>query len=168
MKQDLRIVIVSGLSGSGKSTAIRALEDLGFFCVDSLPAGLLTKFLELQTAGSEFSRFAFVMDTRERRFLRDIPRVLHEVQDAGYPIEILFLECSDEVLQRRFSETRRPHPLAEGGTVLEGVRNERERLKPIRERAVVVLDTSQLTSHELRREIQSRFSRPDERPVMTV
>ena len=165
-----RLVIISGLSGSGKSTVVRALEDLGFFCVDNMPAGLLTKFLDLQTASSaEVDRFAFVMDTRERRFLQDIPGAVQAVREQGYPIEILFLECSDEALVRRFSETRRPHPAAgPEGAVLDGVRNERELLRPIKEHATLVVDTSEFTVHELRRVIVNQFSRPGEKPVLHV
>ena len=165
-----RLVIISGLSGSGKSTVVHALEDLGFFCVDNLPAGLLTKFLDLQTAGSaELDKFAFVMDTRERRFLQDIAGAVQEVREQGYPIEVLFLECSDEALVRRFSETRRPHPAAgRGGAVLDGIKNERELLRPIKEHATLVVDTSEYTVHDLRRAIVDQFSRPGERPALNV
>ena len=165
----MRIVIISGLSGSGKSTTNKALEDLGFFCVDNLPAGLLTRFLDLQdTAESEVDKFAFVMDTRERSFLKAIPHILDEVQARGHQVDVVFLECSDEVLQRRFSETRRPHPQALDGTVASGVQNERKMLRPIKERATLVIDTSSHSVHKLRREIQQHFSRPGQRPVMTV
>ena len=167
MTTDTRIVIISGMSGSGKSTAKSALEDLGFFCVDNLPAELLSKFLDLQTeAQSGVEKFGFVMDTRERDFIRQLPKTLAEVQERGYIPEILFLDCQDEVLVRRFSETRRPHPLAEGGTVLEGIQNERRRLELIRDMASATVDTSDYTVHDLRREVQNRFAMPGEKPVM--
>ncbi|PIX25777.1 MAG: RNase adaptor protein RapZ, partial [Deltaproteobacteria bacterium CG_4_8_14_3_um_filter_43_13] len=110
--KNIRFVIITGLSGSGKSTAIKALEDIGFFCVDNLPVILLPKFLELrlQTPG-EISKVAFVMDVRERGFLKEYPRIFEELKKEGYLMETIFLECSDEILLRRFSETRRSHPL---------------------------------------------------------
>src|SRR5512137_2765502 len=127
--RNLRVVIITGLSGSGKSTALRALEDIGFFCVDNLPVVLLPKFLEIQTEpGSEIAKVAFVMDLRERSFLNRYMKTFEELKAKGYRIEVVFLDASDEALLRRFSETRRAHPLCEKGTVMEGITLERERL----------------------------------------
>jgi RNase adapter protein RapZ len=148
------IVVITGMSGSGKSTAVRALEDVGFFCIDNLPAPLLIKVTEL---GGENQRLAFVMDVREGGFLRDAPKVLDEARRAGHQVEVLFLDASDESLLRRYSETRRKHPLAMKGNAAEGIAREREALKDLREQSQHVLDTSAMTVHELKRQVQSRF-----------
>jgi RNase adapter protein RapZ len=149
-----QIVVITGMSGSGKSTAVRALEDAGWFCIDNLPAPLLLKVTEL---GGENQRLAFVMDVREGGFLRDAPRVLDEAKRAGHRVEVLFLDASDESLLRRYSETRRKHPLSMKGTASEGIAKEREALKELREQSQHVLDTSSMTVHELKRQVQSRF-----------
>ena len=108
----MKLIVITGLSGSGKSTALRAFEDMGFFCVDNLPIRLFSKFLELCSKNSEVNKIATVMDVREKEFLISYERVFEEIHAQGYKIEILFLEASDEVLVRRFKETRRRHPLA--------------------------------------------------------
>jgi UPF0042 nucleotide-binding protein len=149
------ILVITGMSGSGKSTAVRALEDAGWFCIDNLPAPLLLKVTEL---GSENRRLAFVMDVREGNFLRDAPKVLDEAKRAGHQVEVLFLDASDEALLRRYSETRRKHPLSPKGNASEGIFKEREQLKELREQSQHVLDTSAMTVHELKRQVQSRFS----------
>lgn len=167
--QIVRIVIITGLSGSGKSTAIRALEDLGFFCVDNLPPVLLPKFIELCKASSgEISRVAMVMDVRERTFLKEYPSIFKELKKKGQKIKILFLESSDEVLVRRFKETRRQHPLAEEGSVLEGIKKERSKLSDLRILASEILDTSNLTVHQLRKVVTQLFSRIPDRRRMTI
>jgi UPF0042 nucleotide-binding protein len=149
-----QIVVITGMSGSGKSTAVRALEDAGFFCIDNLPAPLLLKVTEL---GGDNRRLAFVMDVREGNFLRDAPKVLDEARRAGHQVQVLFLDASDEALLRRYSETRRKHPLAMTGSAAEGIQREREALKELREQSQHVLDTSAMTVHELRRQLQTRF-----------
>jgi UPF0042 nucleotide-binding protein len=127
--KNLRLVVITGLSGSGKSTVIRVLEDMGFFCVDNLPIALLPKLIELRSASlGEYSRVALVMDLREKEFLKTYPEVFRQLREKGYPLEILFLEASDEVLVRRYSQTRRTHPLAEGCGVWEGIQKERQML----------------------------------------
>ncbi len=148
------IVVITGMSGSGKSTAVRALEDAGFFCIDNLPAPLLIKVTEL---GGENQKLGFVMDVREGGFLRDAPKVLDEAMRAGHQVDVLFLDASDEALLRRYSETRRKHPLAPKGTAAEGIALEREALRELREQSQHVLDTSTMTVHELKRQVQSRF-----------
>jgi len=156
---NVRILIITGLSGSGKSITNRALEDLGFFCIDNLPVGLLPKFLEMRTGStSEISKIACVMDTREPHFLSEYPKIFAELRKKGCRIEILFLEASDEALIRRFSETRRPHPLAEGGTAADGIAREREMLSGLKKAADMILDSTDFSVHELRREVQHRFS----------
>jgi UPF0042 nucleotide-binding protein len=152
-----QIVVITGMSGSGKSTAIRALEDAGWFCIDNLPAPLLPKVTELSAPGGEDKRLAFVIDVREGRFLSDAPRVIDEARRAGHQVEVLFLDASDESLIRRYSETRRRHPLAGRGGVSEGIARERAALKELREQAQHLVDTSGLSVHELRRQIQTRF-----------
>jgi UPF0042 nucleotide-binding protein len=154
-----RVVIITGVSGSGKSTALRALEDAGFYCVDNLPIVFLEKLLELSahTAG-EVTRIALVVDAREGRFLGEAPRIIEEVRRAGARVDVVFLEASDETLVRRYSETRRRHPLAVGaGTVEEGVAAERLALSGLKAVANEVIDSSTLNVHELKRLVHARF-----------
>ena len=154
-----RTVLVTGMSGAGKSTTTRALEDLGFFCIDNLPVVLLPKMTELAAAaGEEIRRLAIVIDAREGRFLSEAPHYIAEVRKGGHPLEVLFLEASDDALIRRFSETRRRHPLAGKGGVADGIHRERALLNDLRHLADQLIDTSGLTVHELKALIQSRFS----------
>jgi UPF0042 nucleotide-binding protein len=160
--QGLRAVVVTGLSGSGKSTALKVLEDLGFYCIDNLPVALLPKFIELwQSAREDVSRVALGIDVRERRFLRDFPHVFDELRAAGAEPEVIYLDASDDVLVRRFSETRRPHPAAEGGAVADGIRREREALRELRALATRIVDTSAFTVHELRAALRELLATPD-------
>lgn len=169
--REIRIILISGLSGSGKTTAVKALEDIGFYCVDNLPILLLPKFVELcKQSGGRISKVAVVEDIRGsvsyparqaaegreegKDFLEDSRRIIQDLRAEGYAIEILFLEASDPVLVRRFSETRREHPLAVGGSITDGIRLERERLQGIRDMANRVIDTSQFNIHQLRDRIQ--------------
>ena len=169
VKPQLRIVIVTGLSGSGKSTAIHVLEDLGFYCVDNLPVALIPRFLELwDRSGPELNRIALGIDLRERTMLGDFPRVLDELGVAGYSVDVLFFEASDEVLVRRFSETRRPHPLSPTGTPADGIRLEHEKLAGLRERANRIVDTTALTVHELREELRRLVMGADYAGVLTL
>jgi UPF0042 nucleotide-binding protein len=162
------IVIITGMSGSGKSTAIRALEDAGFFCIDNLPVLLLPKLTELAGSG-HIERMALVVDVREGIFLKEAPRVLDEVRRAGHQVEVLFLDSSDDSLIRRFSETRRRHPLAPTGTVADGIAAEREELRDLRELADQVIDSSALNVHDLKRMVQARFSpEPATGPSLSV
>lgn len=161
------IVVITGMSGSGKSTAIRALEDVGFFCIDNLPVLLLPKLTELAGAG-EIDRIALVVDVREGVFLQEAPRVLDEVRRAGHWLEVLFLDASDESLIRRFSETRRRHPLATE-SVAEGIHAERVALRDLREMADQVIDSAALNVHDLKRMVQARFSpEPAAGPSLSV
>jgi UPF0042 nucleotide-binding protein len=155
----LRVVVVTGLSGSGKSTAIKAFEDLDYFCVDNLPVVLLPEFLKLREKSSEdLYHIALGMDIRERSFLESYPGVFSELRERGTNLEILFLESADEALQRRFSQTRRKHPLVGAGTVLDRIRAERKRLKDLKEMASRVIDTSNLNVHELKRMISRLYT----------
>ncbi len=153
------VVVVTGLSGAGRTTALHALEDLGFFCIDNLPTALAPDAVALCEKGG-MTRVALGMDVRVRAFLGEVGRVLSTLEDGGRrELSVLFLDASDQTIVRRFSETRRPHALATSGTlthaasVLEGVTVERERLAPLRARATRVVDTTSLSVHELRRTI---------------
>lgn len=149
--KNINILIITGLSGSGKSTALKALEDSGFFCVDNMPVLLLPKFLELRSAGaSELQRLAVGMDLRERDFALRHEEVFTGLKDEGYRIEVIFLEATEDVLIARFSQTRRHHPLSPKGTLRENIRAEMELLRGVRESADRVIDTSALTVHQLR------------------
>ena len=149
--QPLRLVIISGLSGSGKTHAIKCFEDLGFFCVDNLPPALLPKFAELCLQRErDVQDVALGIDIRERGFFSDFFRNLEALKASGYAVELLFLEAKDEVLVRRFSESRRPHPLLPHAPVSEGVQVERERLMELRQNADRIIDTSDITVHELK------------------
>ena len=156
--KNLRVVIITGLSGSGKSTALRALEDVGFFCVDNLPVILLPKFLSITTSSSpEIKQVAMVMDLRERSFLDKYQRIFTGLKEKGYKIEILFLESSDDSLLHRFSETRRIHPLSERGLIMEGILIEREKLSSLKKMADRIIDTTSVNVHQLKDIVQSHF-----------
>ena len=158
MADGLDIIIITGLSGSGKSFAIRALEDNGFFCVDNLPALLIPKFIDLcQGYQEEIRRVALGVDLRGGQFLSALPTVLSELRAAGNHIQILFFDAADDVLLRRFSETRRPHPLAGQGSVQDGISRERKALESIRALADKVIDTSDFNVHQLKREMEQQF-----------
>jgi UPF0042 nucleotide-binding protein len=167
-----RLVIVTGISGSGKSQAIRALEDLGYFCVDNLPIELLPTLAELTLRpGSDMPRAAVVIDVREGAQLAHFPAVYSKVRQLAdlHPL-LIFLDASEEALVRRYSETRRPHPLAPTRSPLEGLREERKRLGPIRKLADVQLDTTDMTVHELRQAFMnlSRGTTAQRAPAVTL
>jgi UPF0042 nucleotide-binding protein len=156
--RDLLIIIISGLSGSGKSYTIKCFEDLGFYCVDNLPSRLVPTFVELCThSGEEISRVALGIDIREREFLGDFLAIFEKLKSQGLKIEMLFLEARDEILLRRFSETRRPHPLAKGKPVIEGIQIERNSLNELRMRADQIIDTSDYSVHQLKAFISQHF-----------
>ncbi|MFQ5789219.1 MAG: RNase adapter RapZ [Acidobacteriota bacterium] len=154
-----RFIFITGLSGSGKTLAAKALEDGGFFCVDNLPPRFIGPFAELTAKGGEnIDRIAIVADIRQRGFVNDFPDVFRRLRQRGVGATMVFLEARDDVLVRRFSESRRPHPLARGkGSVLDAVRAERQKLSPIRNLADQILDTSALTVHELRQYLLEQF-----------
>ena len=163
-----RLLVVTGLSGSGKTHVSRALEDAGWFCVDNLPTALLPSFADLLRRTAELQRSVLVVDVREKGFLPAFPRVYRGLKRGGLLTRLLFLEADDRTLLRRFSETRRPHPLAPGEAASEGIRAERELLGPIRKMADEILDTSRLTVHQLRDEVRERYGVRDERRRMVV
>ena len=147
----LKIIIITGLSGSGKSTAISAFEDAGFYCVDNMPVALLPKFLELPIeSDSEIAGLAFVMDLREKSFLSRYPFVFDSLKKKGYQFEILFLEADEETLLKRYSQTRRHHPLSQDKSLLEGIRIEQEQLQNLKSTADKIIDTSRYNVHNLK------------------
>lgn len=164
-----RFVILTGLSGSGKTHAIRALEDLGYFCVDNLPTQLIPTMAELAARDeSGLGKVAIVVDVRERGFLTQFPKIYRKLKATpGVEPRLIFLEASHSALVRRFSETRRPHPLARGRSVAEGIEEERERMHAMRSLADLILDTSNLTVHELRDSLM-RLSRDTAGPAEMV
>ncbi|HUQ87946.1 MAG TPA: RNase adapter RapZ [Vicinamibacterales bacterium] len=154
-----RFIVLTGLSGSGKSQAIRALEDLGYYCVDNLPVQLLPVMAELAERQTEHNRVAVVMDIREPRFVKDFPRAYRKLKTNKHlASKLIFLEAGHVELVRRFSETRRPHPLAPDRPVTEGLAEERTFLRPIRGMADRVVDTSNLNVHELRQQLRELVS----------
>lgn len=151
------VVIITGVSGSGMSSALKTFEDLGYFAIDNLPVQLIPTFVKLCGESKEIDRTAFVIDVRSREFLGLFPRINQELQDKGVSLTVLFLEADDDVLLRRYSETRRPHPLPDQN-VLHAIRQEREMLSEIRDLADHVIDTSEHTVHTLRDVIKDHFS----------
>jgi UPF0042 nucleotide-binding protein len=152
-----RLLVITGLSGSGKTHVLRALEDLGWFCVDNLPTPLVSQFADLVRGSLELRRSALVLDVREPGFARTFPRGYRRLRRPGLELSLLFLEADERVLLRRFSETRRPHPLAFDEPAIEGIREERRALQPIRAMADFVLDTSHHTVHELREYVRAHY-----------
>lgn len=164
----LRIVVVTGLSGSGKSTAIKTLEDIGYFCVDNMPAPLLHKLLALCEQSGEVDRVALGIDMRTERLASDVRSALQALRASGHRVEVLFVDCDDEVLIRRYSETRRRHPLSGDGGIRHGIDAERALLEGLREDADLVVDTSSLTVHDLRDRINEVFGAGDRRMSVVV
>ncbi len=166
--KEIRLVILSGPSGAGKSTAMNVLEDMNFFCVDNLPVMLLPKFLELSLQSREITKLATVVDVRGREFLKDFPLILKEIKESGYNIKLLYLESSDDALIRRFSETRRKHPLAPEESPIEGIIRERKILKEVKDSADDIIDTTDFNVHQLKEIIRDHFSEPAKIAEMTV
>jgi UPF0042 nucleotide-binding protein len=167
--RNLRIVLISGLSGSGKTTTIKALEDMGFYCIDNLPIVLFPTFVDLcsRSAGG-IANAALVVDIRGKEFLEGSRQIIQQLREKGYLVEILFLESSDEILVRRYRETRRQHPLAIGKPVAEGIQLEREGLRIMRDMADKVIDTSEFNIHELQDTIRRYFSDQSRLRKMTI
>ena len=166
-KRDNRqLVILTGLSGSGKGSVLNTFEDLGFYCVDNLPVALIPTFSELYEEGrGEIERAALLVDAREGEQIEKLPGIYRQLR-SDHPATLVFIEASDDALLRRFSETRRPHPLSHGGSVIEGIHEERRHMAPIRRLADVVIDTTKFNVHELREFIIDRFQRRGRRPLL--
>ncbi len=155
----VQTVVITGMSGSGKSTALKAFEDLGYYCVDNLPITLLEEFLILtdNTAESE-TKVALVMDVREKSFLDQYNSIFTRIRNSGFHLEVLFLDCRDEIIVRRFSQTRRRHPLDRDGDIVTGIKVERKRLRGLREFADRLIDTSNFNVHQLRETVITLYS----------
>ena len=155
---EMRFVIVTGMSGAGKSSVLKFLEDISFFCVDNIPPALLPKFAELcYEQGGEIEKAAVGIDIRGGKLFNDLFEVLSEMQERGYEYEILFLEASEQVLMKRYKETRRSHPLSRGGSIGEGIQMEREMLKEVKKKATYIIDTSSTLTRELKEQINGIF-----------
>ena len=164
---DRELVVLTGMSGSGKLSALKAFEDLGYYSVDNLPLELVPRFADLVRQSAEIERAALVVDVREGIRLDRFPALLKEVRKT-LPTRVVFLEASDEVLVRRFSETRRPHPMGRTQTVIEGIHAERKRLEPIRNVADIIIDTTKFNVHELRAHINAQFERGTASKNLTI
>ncbi|SHO48825.1 RNase adapter RapZ [Anaerocolumna xylanovorans] len=155
----MRLVIVTGMSGAGKSSALKMLEDAGYFCVDNLPIQLIYKFVQITFSGNEkFDKVALGIDIRSGQALEELGGILKEITKDGYHYEILYLDASDEVLVKRYKETRRIHPLSGGGRVEQGIGTERKKLEFIKKKADVIIDTSQLLTRELKSQIDKIYT----------
>ena len=168
MSEALHIVVVTGLSGAGRSTALRVLEDAGFFCVDNLPPRLAPELLGLVGREGKLGRLGLGIDVRTGEFLSGAEETLADLEAAGHRVQVIFLDCADDVLVRRFSETRRPHALARTGDLQGAIVRERERLAGLRERADVVIDTTDFTVHDLRHQLIDYIGRDPDRPSMVL
>lgn len=167
--KNITILIITGLSGSGKSTAIAALEDAGFYCIDNMPVGLLPKFLEMpMEPDSEITGIALVMDLREKSFLSKYSSVFNELKQKGYQFEILFLEAEEEILLQRYSATRRQHPLSPEKSLLDGIRTEKKQLEGLRSAADLVINTSKFNVHELKSKMLDIAQRTKELVPMQI
>jgi RNase adapter protein RapZ len=165
-KAGRQLVILTGISGSGKSTVLRAFEDMGYYCVDNLPVELIPIFAELHAAGEgDFARAALLVDAREGLQLAKFPALLRHLQQE-HPIILVFIEAQEDALLRRYSETRRPHPLGRDYSVRESLHQEKLLMEPIRKLADVVIDTSQFNVHELRHFVNQRFKTESKRPLL--
>ncbi len=161
------IVIISGLSGSGKSTAVNALEDMGYYCVDNIPPTLLPTFIELcKNSEKDISKVALGIDIRERVSFDSAPRVIREFKEKGYPVDMIFLESSDSTLLKRYKETRRKHPLSNDGNISEGITKERKMLEELKELSNYTIDTSELNVHQLSEIIKNKFKEEGSRNIL--
>lgn len=154
----MRFVVVTGMSGGGKKTALRMLEDIGFYCVDNLPVELIEKFVELLASpGGEVTKVALGVDVRANVGFERVPEILNKLKEAGYPLEILYMEAGDDTLIKRYKESRRMHPLSPDGRIEAGIRKERTILSSIKEQADYIMDSSKLLTRDLKEELDKIF-----------
>ncbi|MFR9070983.1 MAG: RNase adapter RapZ, partial [Paraclostridium sp.] len=165
----MRFIIVTGLSGSGKSEAMKSLEDIGFYCIDNLPPTLITKFAELCYQGnSNIDKVALGIDIRGREFFETLHESLSYLEKENYKYEVLFLDCADDVLVKRYKMTRRNHPLAKSTQITEGIKEERAILQTLREKADSIIDTSNMKPRDLKEEISKLYLEGEENPKLTI
>ena len=164
----LSVLLVTGQSGSGKSTVVRALEDQGYFCVDNMPVGLAEELVGVLKEDGTVEHLVLVMDVRERKFIQEGPRLVTRVRHSGTPLRVLYLDAKEEALLKRYSETRRRHPLDDGCGLRSAIAREREILAPLRELADENLDTSAMSPHELRARIVAQWAGPQDREGLRV
>ena len=164
----MQVVIVTGLSGAGKSQASICLEDLGYYCIDNMPPALMMNFLELAKNGGGIEKAAFIMDIRGGQFFSDLKRAIGDLETRGVEYKILFLEATDDVLIRRYNETRRTHPLSEGGSPLDGIKKERALMEELRKMADYIIDTSNMKNMQLRSEINEIFTNDVKDGLFTI
>ncbi|MGL5652076.1 MAG: RNase adapter RapZ [Paraclostridium sp.] len=165
----MRFVIVTGLSGSGKSEAMKSLEDIGFYCVDNLPPTLITKFAELCYQGnSNIDKVALGIDIRGREFFETLHESLSYLEKENYKYEVLFLDCADDILVKRYKMTRRNHPLAKSTQITEGIKEEREILQTLRDKAASIIDTSNMKPRDLKDEISKLYIEGEKTPKLTI
>lgn len=153
----MEYVIVTGISGAGKSTALKIMEDIGYFCVDNLPVPLIEKFVEISVPGGHYQKVAMGIDIRSGEGLSDMDRIVEMIRKKGISVKMLFLEASDQVLIKRYKETRRAHPLSGSDRIEEGIRRERELVEFLKDEADYIIDTSELLTKELRQELEKIF-----------
>ncbi len=168
MSEAPQVIIITGLSGAGRSSALRVLEDAGFYCVDNLPPGLAPELLALVSREGQLRQVGLGIDVRTGAFLSGAEQTIAALEASGHQVQVIFLDCADEVLVRRFSETRRPHALARTGDLQAAIAGERERLAGLRARADIVIDTTDFSVHDLRHQLVDYIGRDPERPSMVV
>lgn len=163
MQDNLQLVIITGMSGAGKTVAIQSFEDMGFFCIDNMPPSLIPKFWELIKESGKITKIALVVDLRSRSFFEEIQSMLVDIENTNFiDTQVLFLDASDEELVSRYKETRRAHPLAMDGLITEGIRKERAILDDIKTKATIIIDTTSLTPRQLREKINGAFKTSNE------
>ena len=164
----MRVIIVTGLSGAGKTQAIDCLEDLGYYCIDNMPPALIQSFINLSQAGKGIDKAAFVIDVRGGNLFDDLMEALEELKRDGIDYKILYLEATERVLARRYNETRRQHPLSEGESVTKGIRREKKRLEGLRKEADFIIDTSNLKASQLSAEISNIVNENQDKRAFTI
>ncbi|HOI95933.1 MAG TPA: RNase adapter RapZ [Syntrophobacter fumaroxidans] len=169
-QRKMHVVVVTGLSGSGKSTAIKAFEDLDYFCIDNLPVPMLPEFLALcEKDMPDIHKIALGIDIRERKFLKDYAKIFQDLEESGYRFEIIFLEAATDTLQRRYSQTRRVHPAASSQSLLvDAIHQEREQLRALRSRATRIIDTGTLSVHQLKAMITRTYSMIGDTELLSI
>jgi len=164
----MKVIIVTGLSGAGKTAAIDCLEDMGYYCVDNMPPALIKSFIELAANGKGIDKSAFVIDVRGGVLFDDLKDALEDLKKDGIDYKILYLEATERVLARRYNETRRAHPLSEGESVLKGIRREKKRLEELRKEADFIIDTSDLKASQMAAEIANLVAAEQDKRVFTI